>query len=56
MPVVLIKINTSSPQLSNPAFKTVKSDLLDTEERKYMAMLPFPALISLTDELNQSVI
>lgn len=34
MPVVLIKINTSSPQLSNPAFKTVKSDLFDTEERK----------------------
>lgn len=34
MPVEITKINTSSPQLSNPAFKTGKSDLLDTEERK----------------------
>ena len=34
MPMAIIKINPSSPQLSNPAFKTVKSDLLDTEERK----------------------
>ena len=52
MPVAIIKINTSSPQLSNPAFKTEKVIYSIQRRGNYMALLSFPALISLTDELN----